>query len=234
MMNEWRTGVLLRLKEPAAEEADNDTMDQALTPSHSGLSEAAFVVLGYVGKYPEGIHGYHLGKILSRSPLRLSSLGLGQLYRLLHRLEKAGLVISSVEEESARLRYRFTITQRGEADFSEWLRSVPEGSGTTSESVLDRLRFAEQLPGAVLLRLIDEAHRECERKVEELAKYELKGERTPMSQRYARALRARLGADRLWLDEIRQLVAGSVTSGAAQTPEVVKTSPLKAGATDSR
>lgn len=233
MTKDRRTGVLLHLKEPAAQEPTHDTTDKPENHKIGALSEAAHVVLGYVGEHPEGIHGYRLGSILSRSPLRLPSLGLGQLYRLLHRLEKAGLVTSRVEEESARLRYRFTITPRGEACFSKWMKTVPEENGTTCDQVLDRLRFADRLPGTVLLRLIDDAERELERKAEELEKYELTSEGARMNRQYASALRARLTADRGWLAEIRRRAEEAVVSGGAQMPEDAQPSPIKAKATGS-
>jgi DNA-binding PadR family transcriptional regulator len=233
MTKDRRTGVLLHLKEPAAQEPAPDMAEKPEKQKTGALSEAAHVVLGYVGEHPEGIHGYHLGSILSRSPLRLPSLGLGQLYRLLHRLEKAGLVISRVEEESARLRYRFTITPRGEACFSKWLNTVPAVNGTTCDQVLDRLRFADRLPGAVLLRLIDEAERELERKAEELGEYELTSEGARMNRQYAPALRARLAADRGWLAEVRRLAEGALVSRSAQTPEDAERSRIEAKATGS-
>jgi DNA-binding PadR family transcriptional regulator len=233
MTKDRRTGVLLHLKEPAAPEPAHDTIDEPEKHKSGALSEAAHVVLGYVGEHPEGIHGYQLGSILSRSPLRLPSLGLGQLYRLLHRLEKAGLVISRVEEESARLRYRFTITPRGEACFSTWLNTVPEANGTTCDQVLDRLRFADRLPGTVLLHLIDEAERELERKAEELEKYEAASEGARMNRQYAPALRARLAADRGWLAEVRRLAKDALVSDSAQTTEDAEHSPITAKATGS-
>jgi len=233
MTKDRRTGVLVHLKESTPQEPAHDTAEEPEEHKSGALSEAAHVVLGYVGEHPEGIHGYHLGSILSRSPLRLPSLGLGQLYRLLHRLEKAGLVISRVEEESARLRYRFTITPRGEACFSKWLDTMPEVAGTTCDQVLDRLRFADRLSGTVLLRLIDEAERELARKEEELGKYELSSEGARINRQYAPALRARLAADRGWLAEVRRLAEEALVSSGVQTPEDPEPSPIKAKATGS-
>jgi DNA-binding PadR family transcriptional regulator len=171
------------------------------------LPERAYVVLGYVGRYPDGVHGYRLGRILSRSPEGLA-LRLGQLYRLLHHLERAGCVESKIETGGPRpARYRFTMTREGRARFRRWLTSLPKGGGPIREHVLDRLRFSECLPSTALQRLLAEARRECENQIDSLRREGVDAAARGSAGKplHAMALEARLAADKRWLDEVRAL-----------------------------
>ncbi len=170
------------------------------------LPDIASVILGHVGTNAEGIHGYQLGRLLARPGLRLPSLRLGQLYRLLRRLERAGLVMCHVESESARLRYRFTITPQGERHLEEWLVSLRGSSGSICQQLLYRLRFADRLPVPALLRLIDDAMEECGNALEEIGKAAAGRDRRAVNPTYEHALKTRLATDRCWLEEIRRLV----------------------------
>jgi DNA-binding PadR family transcriptional regulator len=163
------------------------------------------VILGYVQAYPDGVHGYQLGRMLSHSRLGLRSLRLGQLYRVLHHLESAGLVKSRVEAGGPRpARYRFTVTPEGSASFGEWLASPPLAGGPVAEQVLNRLRFAERLPGSALRRLLDGAVRACQTELDGLRREgDPSIETKPL---HSMALEARVAAERRWLDELRQLV----------------------------
>jgi DNA-binding PadR family transcriptional regulator len=177
------------------------------------LPDAAFVVLGYIGRYPNGVHGYQLGRALSCPPLRVASMQLGQLYRVLQRLEKAGFVQRHVETESSRLRYRFTVTGEGAHAFERWLSAIPKDTGQACEQLLDRLRFADRVPAETVLRLIDSAARQCQKGIEELAAHA--GGREAAGP-YAMALKARLADGRCWLEEVRRLVQETVREAEAK------------------
>lgn len=189
----------------------------------SKLPDVAFVVLGYVRRYQNGVHGYQLGRALSRSPLRVPSMQLGQLYRILQRLEKAGFVKRHVETESSRLRYRFTVTTKGERAFRQWLSMIPEGAEHACEQLLERLRFADCLAPEAVVELIDSAAQQCQAGIEELAAHA--GGDGEAAGPYAIALKARLADGRCWLEEVRRLVqeaAGQVAvSKAAREPVAV-------------
>jgi len=188
------------------------------------LSELASVILGYVAMYPDGVHGYHLGRMLSRSPLGLPTLRLGQLYRILHHLERAGLVKSRVEATGPRpARYRFVTTVQGRSIFLKWLTSLPHGSGPVREQVLNRLRFSHRLPAPAMRYLLEEAARECQEELGNLHRHKkstgsLYGE---VKSLHLMAVEARLAADQQWLGEIRSLVEGSTRhadAGAVPSP----------------
>jgi len=178
------------------------------------LPDVAYVVLGYVGRYENGVHGYQLGRALSRSPLRVPSMQLGHLYRVLQRLEKAGFVQRHVETESSRLRYRFTVTKKGNGAFQGWLSRIPEGTGQACEQLLERLRFADCLSPEAVLSLIDSAAQQCQEGIEELAAHV--GGGSDAAGPYAVALKARLADGRCWLEEVRRLVQEAATEASRE------------------
>ena len=184
-------------------------VNQADSAVVNQLPETAYVILGYVGMYPNGIHGYRLGRILLHSPLGLRSVRIGQLYRVLHRLERADLVKTHVEAGGPRpARYRFTMTASGRSRFRLWLRSAPRGSGPLRDRVINRLRFADLLPPADLESLLEDAARECRIELEEIQRQ--RGEtcdwKGAVSSLHLMAIEARLAADRRWLNEIRRVL----------------------------
>lgn len=186
---------------PAAAKPKRKARGAKATSDANKLPDVAYVVLGYVGRYENGVHGYQLGRTLSRSPLHVPSMQLGQLYRVLQRLEKAGFVQRHVETESSRLRYRFTVTKKGNDAFQAWLSRIPEGTGQACEQLLERLRFADCMSPEAVLGLIDSAAQQCQQGIEELTAH-AGGAAGP----YAIALKARLADGRCWLEEVRRLV----------------------------
>jgi DNA-binding PadR family transcriptional regulator len=195
-------------------------VSRAQAAKDARLPDVAYTILGYVSMYPDGVHGYELGRALSRASIRAPSLRLGQLYRLLRRLERAELVSCRVEADTARLRYRFSITSHGETCFQRWLANIPKDAAGTCDALLERLRFAERMPSAVLVRLVDETAAECRSQMEQVSKQAASAEDGSKGRLYAMALKARLADDRCWLEEVRRLAqqlddsAGSVKKGA--------------------
>ena len=182
------------------------------------LPDVAYLVLGHVATSPGGVHGYQLGQQLSRSTLQLPSMRLGQLYRILRRLERAALVVCHVESESSRLRYRFTVTPRGESVLQEWLTTLPRASGAVCQQLLYRLRFADRLPVAAILRLVDDAGDDLRTTIERLTKGTANNrDRRGDSHPYDHALKARLAMDRCWLEEVRGLVERSAATAQPHT-----------------
>jgi DNA-binding PadR family transcriptional regulator len=218
-MKRLQSGALLHLASPPRGLLGESPTNSEEGGSGNRLPDIACVILGHVGSSPEGIHGYQLGRLLARPGLRLPSLRLGQLYRLLRRLERAGLVMCHVESESARLRYRFTITPQGERHLQDWLVSFQGSSGSICQQLLYRLRFAERLPLAGLLRLIDDAMEECGNALEEIGKATSASRdgRNPVNATYEHALKTRLATDRCWLEEIRSLMQRNAADAALKT-----------------
>jgi PadR family transcriptional regulator PadR len=68
-------------------------------------------------------HGYALGAELRRRSNGVLAIVEGSLYPALHRLEAAGLVVSSVEITDGRRRRRYAMTDSGNAALDEEIRS---------------------------------------------------------------------------------------------------------------
>ena len=177
-----------------------------------------FVLLGYVGMCSEGIHGYRLSKMLCRGPLRLHSLPLGRLYRVLRRLESAELLTSEVEADGGRLRYRFKITPEGKSCFRQWLISTPNGPATSGSHLLERLRFASLLSQHELSCLLEGAESACRASLEELGRRRASdaGPGAEVPPLYASAQKARLEDELRWLEDVRALAARQATGGDLQ------------------
>lgn len=174
-----------------------------------GRPEFAYVILGYVEMFPEGVHGYRLGRMLARSPLGLSTLRLGQVYRALRHLERADLVRSRIDAGGSRpARHRFTITLRGATAFRRWLTTLPCGWESMRDSLLNRLRFVDRIPAPVLCSLLNEAASAWDAELEEFRRRQSAGGKgeADINPLHARLLEARVAADRRWLDDVRSLV----------------------------
>ena len=175
-----------------------------------GLPEVAFLILGHVAASTQGLHGYRLGRLLSRPPLRVPGLRISRLYRTLRRLEREGFVVSRVEPDSPRLRYRFVVTPKGEAALRQWLTAMPSDSGALCQDLLNRLRFAALLSPAGHRQLVDAAAEECGQALAALGSDHGDGDD---GDAYTRALRARLATDRCWIEEVRGLLGRPSQSG---------------------
>jgi DNA-binding PadR family transcriptional regulator len=175
------------------------------------LPEAVYVILGYVGTFPDGVHAYRLGRLLLRTRLGMPLLRLGQLYRALHCLERAALVRGTVEiGTSGHERCRYAMTREGRAAFRDWLTGPTCARLPLRDQLLERLRFAEQLPGSVLRRLLDDGRWECHAERDALTGEAAltKGSEATTGALYALALEARLLADLRWLRATRRLLEG--------------------------
>jgi len=192
------------------------------------LPEHAYVILGYVGLHPEGVHGYQIGRLLLGSPLGLPLLGLGQLYRVLHQLEAVGFVTGTIEVNgAARARYRFTLTRKGGTAFRQWLAGGSRGAAPIRDQLLNRLRFADQVPPPTLRRLVAEALKECEGELGDLER-ERKAQATDgfVTSLHSLALQARLVAYQRWLSEVGELLESRPTAGARKgEPRSVGSNP---------
>jgi DNA-binding PadR family transcriptional regulator len=188
------------------------------------VREFSYVILGYVEMYPGGVHGYRLGRTLAQSPLGLFALRLGQVYRALRGLERAGLLQSEVEAGGARpARYRYTLTREGAEAFHRWVTHLGNGCGSVRERLLNRLRFVDRLSAPAIRSLLAEAVRECEVELQQVQCPATRGRRPGAGGggRQGLLLQARIAADRHWLDELAGVVErlyGRDEGAAARQP----------------
>ena len=74
-------------------------------------------------------------------------LNVGQVYTTLQRLERDGLVESD-DDEGSRSQKRYRITDAGERDLADWLRTPPELVPPPRDELVIKVLVALQIPGA--------------------------------------------------------------------------------------
>ncbi len=85
-------------------------------------SPAGYVMLGFL--MTDGMHGYELTKCLKEELGDIWHVGSSQVYLLLQKLEKEGLVISRLESVGNRpLKKTLRITETGRSAFLQWVQS---------------------------------------------------------------------------------------------------------------
>jgi DNA-binding PadR family transcriptional regulator len=83
-------------------------------------------------------------------------LNVGQVYTTLQRLERDGLVASDGRDEGTQKGYR--ITNEGQQELFEWLRTPPDGDGPPRDELLIKVLVAAHAPGVDVHEVI-QAHR---------------------------------------------------------------------------
>jgi DNA-binding PadR family transcriptional regulator len=165
------------------------------------LTDSDYVVLGCFLKFPEGLHGYRLKQVLGDPAMGLGHITYSRLYRFLQRFERDGLLHRQLDRDAARLRYSFTITPRGEARFLKWLSCDPAAGEPSGERLLRRLCFADATAPDTVQHWIEEAAAVCARQLAELER----DESTSQDETYRSLLRARLRAERQWIEQTRRI-----------------------------
>jgi DNA-binding PadR family transcriptional regulator len=85
-------------------------------------------------------------------------LNVGQVYTTLQRLERDGLASSDSEADSAGPQRRFRITQAGQQELADWLRTPPEAATPPRDELVMKILVALRLPGIDVPEVI-QAHR---------------------------------------------------------------------------
>jgi len=115
-----------------------------------------FVLLGFLEQKP--IHGYDLYKQITRFDAIsiVWSIKQSQLYALLERLEKEGLISSTViPGETHPDRKQYQITNRGRETFSTWRDSPVQHGRDIRMEFLAKVYFALQVSPETVLNLIE-------------------------------------------------------------------------------
>ncbi|MBW1682335.1 MAG: PadR family transcriptional regulator [Deltaproteobacteria bacterium] len=103
-----------------------------------------YAVLGALMSGPK--HGYEILQFLDSSLAVTWYVGTSQLYSLLKRLERDGLVISSLETQATRPSKRvFSLTRQGEEAFDHWLHHPTEHVRDLRIEFLAKLFFFHRL-----------------------------------------------------------------------------------------
>ena len=110
-------------------------------------------------------HGYELLKRFNDRVGPFWHPNIGQVYQLLHELERRGLVARRDEESGTRLRRIFRLTARGERALRTWLTRRPSWPAPLRDEILVRLLAAERAGAAEALTQLDRQEAEYRRYV---------------------------------------------------------------------
>src|SRR5437868_1541773 len=111
---------------------------------------SSFAILGMLSLRP--MSGYDLKKAYEQGPAHFWTLNYGQIYPLLSRLQRAGLVEERNRAKSARRRREYSITSKGRSALDRWLE-LPPGQPTFRNEFLMKLFFAPNDPQQALVHL---------------------------------------------------------------------------------
>jgi DNA-binding PadR family transcriptional regulator len=153
-------------------------------------------------------HGYGLRKRFTQRVGPFWHPNIGQVYQVLHELERRGYVTRRDVTDGARLRRLFRLTLRGERALRTWLARRPAWPAPLREEIIVRMLAVERLgPGALLAQL--------ERQESEYRRYlaVLQAETTAdatLTRRLAQDAAVGLAEAHLaWLLRCRELLAGA-------------------------
>jgi DNA-binding PadR family transcriptional regulator len=110
-------------------------------------------------------HGYELLKRFNERVGPFWHPNIGQVYQLLHELERRGLVARRDDESGTRLRRIFRLTARGERALRTWLTRRPSWPAPLREELLVRLLAAERSGAAAALSQVERQEAEYRRYV---------------------------------------------------------------------
>ena len=101
------------------------------------------------------MHGYEIKKKVSRILERETALNNNALYPALHRLESAGSVSSTVQEQEQRPNRRvYRITDRGRAQLRHLVADFDAGAATREHEFLTRVAFFDLLDDEARSRVL--------------------------------------------------------------------------------
>jgi DNA-binding PadR family transcriptional regulator len=119
-----------------------------MPPTHKSTQTLSpeYVILGLLKLQPS--HGYALHQSLETELSQVWRISLSQVYNILHRLDKQGLVQESGDLTAAQDadRVPFQVTEAGDAHFETWIRTpVSPSVRAIRMAFISKLYFARQL-----------------------------------------------------------------------------------------
>jgi DNA-binding PadR family transcriptional regulator len=173
------------------------------------------ILLGLLEAHPA--HGYELHLRLTRDLGGLWHLSQSQVYSSLKRLEARGWIASTAQlQPHLPDRRKLRLTAEGRRRFHAWLRTpTPSSVRAIRVDFLSRLYFADRQGPQLIARLIEDQTRSVEADLRRLGASRERSSESTIGE-LAQALRLRQLASLLpWLDECRQLLIETGTSGDA-------------------
>jgi DNA-binding PadR family transcriptional regulator len=163
-------------------------------------------------------HGYEL---LKRFNERLGPLwhpNIGQVYQLLHELERRNLVARRDEASGTRVRRLFRLTPRGERSLRTWLDRRPGWPPPLREEIFVRVLAAERHGAEAVLVQLERQEHEYRRYLS-LVTEEAARPNAPVTRRLAHeAAIGQAEAHLRWLGRCRELLVARKGLGREQPP----------------
>lgn len=159
-------------------------------------------------------HGYEL---LKRFEDRLGPFwhpNIGQVYQLLHELERRGFLTRRDERHGPRVRRLFRLTPRGERALAVWLARRPAWPPPVRDEIFVRLLAAERHGDAAVLAQIARQEDEYRRYAEQVARESVRPGASVTRRLAHEAARGQAEAHLRWLERCRTLVAARARASA--------------------
>ncbi len=160
-------------------------------------------------------HGYHLLKLFNQRVGPFWHPNIGQVYQLLHELERRGFVVRRDEESGTRPRRVFRLTTRGERALRTWLTRRPGWPPPLREEILVRVLAAERSGTEAVLTQLEREEAEYRRYVS-LVQEEAARPDAPVTRRLAQeAVLGQAEAHLRWLARCRVVLADAMLARAS-------------------
>ena len=152
-------------------------------------------------------HGYRLVKELAARLGPCWHPNVGQIYQLLHELERRGWIVHRMEAGGARVRRLFRLTARGDRSLRTWLGRRPGWPAPMRDEIFVRVLAAERL-GAPAVRAQVDRHEEEYRRYLALLEEQAAGAPGSVARELAHeAALAHAHAHLRWLARCREVLA---------------------------
>jgi DNA-binding PadR family transcriptional regulator len=163
-------------------------------------------------------HGYHLLKLFSTRIGPFWHPNIGQVYQLLHELERRGLVLRRDQRAGTRLRRIFRLSARGERALRTWLTRRPAWPAPLRDEIFIRLLAAERAGAGAVLEQLERQEAEYRRYLA-LVQSEVARAGTSLTRRLAdEAAVGHAEAHLRWLTRCRDLLSTSAPERALPRP----------------
>lgn len=160
-------------------------------------------------------HGYQLLKRFTERIGPFWHPNIGQIYQLLHELERRGLVARRDQRAGTRLRRLFRLTPRGERALRTWLTRRPGWPPPLRDEIFVRLLAAEREGSDALARQLERQEAEYRRYLGQIDEAILRPEATLTRRLAHAAARDHAEAHLRWLSRCRAALAADSLPAAS-------------------
>jgi len=177
-----------------------------------GSQAVQYAVLGLIATRETGIHGYQLKREFDAIFGEFWALNYGQIYRLLDRLERAGLIEGRDEIQTGRpSRKVFLASEGGHLDFDGWLVRPPSTEPVALRDELTvKLHFLTEARVPEILALVRSQRAAYLQHLSRLTKRRTKlvarGDEVFVVDLLLRQVDMRVRTDLSWLDVVEEAV----------------------------